>query len=146
MKLKQQQYISGLRFLADHFSYGASSKLKEMLETEVTELGKQDAPVLRAREDPNRKYSVISSCVCLNHLVYSVEYLDSRIRNKILLLPTYMVSVACERLDISMIDAQGRDVLHTHMESMETVLEKHKDRNVIIGRLGDLRVRDLLVF
>ena len=92
-----------------------------MLEAEIRNLGLTDRPTMKLSEDPNRK-------------------------KKLLLLPTYMISAAVDEITLSFADKNLREMLHMDIKAVESVVEKHDDRHVVFGRIGDFRVRLLLLF
>lgn len=56
-----------------------------------------------------------------------------------------MISAACDQIHLSLADKNLREMLSMSIKNVESVLEKHDDRHVVIGRIGDLRVRSILL-
>jgi hypothetical protein len=51
-----------------------------------------------------------------------------------------MISAACDEITLSLADKNLREMLHMDIKNVESVLEKHDDRHVVLGRIGDFRV------
>eukprot|EP01124_Arcella_intermedia_P018070 TRINITY_DN25040_c0_g1_i1.p1 TRINITY_DN25040_c0_g1~~TRINITY_DN25040_c0_g1_i1.p1 ORF type:complete len:1188 (-),score=283.73 TRINITY_DN25040_c0_g1_i1:91-3609(-) len=118
VRLVQKHHHLLVDFLSEHFLYGATSIVKRMLEEEIKSLAVEERKFARAQEDPNKK-------------------------KKFLRLPSYMVSSAIDKLTISFIDDGLRDVLNLKIDSTECIIEKHDDRQIIIARIGDLRLHSV---
>lgn len=114
-----REYLSAVHFVADQITYGAASRLKEMLESEIRALSLSSRPTMRLN-DATKK------------------------RKRLLLLPTYMIAAACDTIAVALSDrSDAVEVFKVAVSGAEAVIEKHADRHVVIGRVGDVRVSSL---
>jgi hypothetical protein len=90
-----------------------------MLENEVKVLAIDESNFARAQEDPKEK-------------------------KKFIILPSYMISAAVDKVHIAFIDDSKREVLTFDIYSTESIIETHDDRQIIIARIQDLRLYSLL--
>jgi len=118
VKLVQKHHHLLVDFLSEHFLYGATSLVKQMLEQEIKGLAVEERKFARAQEDPTKK-------------------------KLFLLLPSYMVSSAIDKLNVAFVDDNLREVLTLDIVATECIIEKHDDRQIIIARIGDLRLYSL---
>eukprot|EP01127_Copromyxa_protea_P006895 TRINITY_DN16836_c0_g1_i1.p1 TRINITY_DN16836_c0_g1~~TRINITY_DN16836_c0_g1_i1.p1 ORF type:complete len:1165 (+),score=314.03 TRINITY_DN16836_c0_g1_i1:65-3496(+) len=110
----ENQHTELLGFLKDHFLYGASSEVKEMLEREVKKLATD-----------------------LNPRPRGYEYL---VKNKILKLPTYLLNISTDRVFLGLKDKTGKELFNMLLTDTGSITEKHADRQVVMGKLGNVRV------
>jgi len=108
----ESQHVQLLEFLKDHFVYGASSNVKEMLEKEVKKLATDMNPKPRG-----------------------MEYLT---KNKILKVPTYLLNISMNQVSVVLKD-DSKDLFHMLISSTSSAVEKHADRLIVVGKLGDVR-------
>lgn len=118
-RFSEKQYHQAVNLLAEHFVYSASSPMKLILEEEVKNLALSEKRTHRlADEDPVK-------------------------RKRFLLLPTYMISAAVDKVHVILQDVTPKDVLVIEINKSESIIEKHQDRQVIIGRIQDLIISSL---
>lgn len=119
VRVPTKEYLSAVHFVADQITYGAASRLMEMLEGEIRALSFSSRPTMRLNETTKK-------------------------RKRLLLLPTYMIAAACDAISLSLSDrSDAVEVFKVAVTGAEAVIEKHADRHVVLGRINDLRVSSL---